>query len=103
MTASSHGQPLASGKRLRCLFVTAPLCAVLGFTSWARLAFTGWGYETAPGEQLARDAVPLTVSAVAGSAAVAVTCGALRAGLRSAVLGAVPALAMVSAYLTDLY
>jgi hypothetical protein len=67
------------------------------------LSFTGWGFQTEPGEQLARDAVPLTVSAVTGSAAVAVICWALRTGMRYAVLGAMPALVMASAYFTDLY
>lgn len=103
MTTSSHQRSPTPVEGLRRLLVRSPLWASLGLTAWVMTAFTGWGFETAPGRQLARDAVPLAVSAAAGSAAVAVICKALGAGLRYAFLGTIPALVMVSAYFTTSY
>ena len=104
MTTPGHDDESPGAvKRLRRLLVASPLWAALGLTSWVILAFTGWGSETAPSDQVARDAVPFAISAVTGSAAVAVICRALGAALGYAVVGTIPALVMVTAYFTTLY
>lgn len=63
------------------LVLGVPLAAFLGLAALLALSFTGWGAETDPVAQLTRDSVVLLISA----------------------LGTVPALVMVSAYLTDRY
>ena len=104
MTTTSPGEPSPARARLLRLLVTAPLWGLLAATSWLALAFTGWGFETQPVGQLARDAFPLAVSATTGAASVAVICWTLPARRWAfSLIGVVPALLVVSAYFTTLY
>lgn len=85
------------------LLVWAPLIVGLALTSWLLLAFTGWGFETSPGVQLARDAPWLAASAATGVGAAAVFCRAVGANVRYWAVGAIPAILRASAYFTNLY
>lgn len=85
------------------LLVRSPLIIGLALACWFLLALTGWGHETSPGAQLARDVPWLAVSAATGVGAVAVFCGAVGASVRYSLVGALPALLMVSSYFTDMY
>jgi hypothetical protein len=85
------------------LLLRSPLIVGLALASWFKLAFTGWGFESSVGAQFVRDAPWLVLSAATGVAAVAVFCGAVGVAIRYSVVGALPAVLMASAFLTDLY
>ena len=85
------------------LLLWSPIMVGLALASWFMLAFTGWGSESPPGAQFARDAPVLALSAATGVTAVAVFCRAVGAALRYSMVGALPAMLMASAYFTDLY
>lgn len=86
--------------RLGVLLLTSPLAILLGLISWVALAFTRWGFETDPVDQLTRDLGWLLVSAGFGVGAVWVVTRVLRASGWWALVGAVPALLVASAYFT---
>ena len=72
-------------------------------------SLTGWGPETSPLAQVRRDAVALTALAVCGAVTAALlTWTVVGSGHRTwvrygAVLGLVPAVVMLTAYVTDRY
>lgn len=90
------------------LLIGTPVAALLAFLCLFFLSLTGWGFETDPVAQLLRDAPWVILAGLTGSAAGAALAWAL-AGRRNlevavgAVLGASPAVAMVTAYFTDAY
>ncbi len=90
------------------LVIGAPLVALLAFLCLIFLSWTGWGFETDPGAQLLRDAPWVVLAGLTGAGAGAVLAWALVGGRRlamavGAVLGALPAAVMVTAYFTDAY
>lgn len=98
--SASAGAWAGIGSRL---LLWSPLMVGLVLACWLTLAFTGWGPESSPRAQFARDAPWLAVSAITGVAAVAVFRRAIRAGMRYWAVGALPAILMTSAYFTFLY
>ncbi len=89
--------------RLGVLLLTSPLAILLALIAWVLLAFTRWGPETDPVDQLVRDAAPLLASAAFGAAAVWVVARSVGASAWWAVVGTTPALLVVSAYFTGAY
>ena len=92
---------------MRFVFVL-PFAVMLGFIGLIALSWTGWGTETAPMDQLRRDAPEVVVAAVAGASAGALLAWGI-AGKRwfwmhiAAAVGLLPATVMVTAYFTDTY
>jgi hypothetical protein len=82
--------------------------ALLAFLCLISLSWTGWGFETDPASQLLRDAPWVLLAGLTGAGAGAVVAWA-RIGRRSlagvvgAVLGALPAAVVVTAYFTGAY
>ena len=84
------------------------LAAPLGLAALLALSFAGWGPESEPVAQLARDKGWLLTGWLAGVAAGALLAWAVAGTRRSllvlgATLGSLPATAMVSAYFTQRY
>lgn len=77
---------------LGVLLLTSPLWLALGCISWLALAFTGWGTETEPVDQLVRDLGPLLLSAGFGVMAVWVVVRLADARWWWSLAGALPAL-----------
>ncbi len=82
--------------------------ALLAFLCLISLSWTGWGFETDPAAQLLRDAPWVVIAGLTGAGAGAVVARAL-IGRRSpamavgAVVGALPAVVVVTAYFIDAY
>ena len=85
-----------------------PLAVILGLIGLVALSWTGWGTETAPMDQLRRDAPEVAVAALAGACAAALLAWGI-AGKRwfwihlAATVGLLPSAVMVTAYFTDRY
>lgn len=84
------------------LLVGVPLVALLAVGCLIFLSWTGWGFETDPAAQLLRDAPWVILAGLTGAGAGAVLAWTLvgRRGLAmaaGAVLGALPAVVMVTA------
>lgn len=88
---------------LGVLLLTSPLWLCLALISWLALAFTRWGHETDPVDQLVRDLGWLLVSAGFGVAAVWVVVRLFHASPWWALSGVVPAALTASAYFTSAY
>jgi hypothetical protein len=90
------------------LLVGVPVVALLALLCLLFLSWTGWGFETDPAAQLLRDAHWLVLAGLTGAGAGAVIAWVL-VGRRNlamavgAILGALPAVVMVTAYFTDAY
>lgn len=89
--------------RFGALLLTSPLTIVLALIAWVSLAFTGWGTEADPVDQLTRDLGPLLVSAFFGTCAAWVVTRVLGASRWWSLVGTVPALLVASAYFTGAY
>ena len=101
---STERAPLPAAIRL---LVALPLSVILAAVGLVAASWTGWGTETEPLDQVRRDAPWLLVVAAAGASFGALAAwgaaGRRRLLVLAAGAGLLPAVAMASAYFTDLY